>query len=46
VLLRDRLVTALDAYGEGTAAEDDVTFVLCQFDPPVSRPQAQGRGAA
>ncbi len=46
VLLRDRLVTTLDAYGEGTAAEDDVTFVLCQFDPPMSRPQALGRGAA
>ncbi len=46
VMLRDRLVTTLDHYGEGTAAEDDVTFVLCQFDPPMSRPQVQGRGAA
>ncbi len=46
VVLRDRLVTTLDTYGEGTAAEDDVTFVLCQFDPPMSQPQIAGRGAA
>lgn len=46
VTLRDRLVTTLETYGEGSAAEDDLTFVLCQFDPPVSRPQVAGRGAA
>lgn len=37
--LRDRLVTTLDSYGDGHAADDDVTFVLCQFDPPVSNTQ-------
>ncbi len=46
IALRDRLVTTLDNYGEGTAADDDVTFVLCQFDPPMSSPQIAGRGAA
>lgn len=49
IQLRDLLVQALDRYGEGTLAEDDITFVLCQYDPPVNRasgPQAQGRGAA
>ena len=47
IQLRDRLVATLDRYGEGAMAEDDITFVLCQFDPPVSRPQLAGsRGAA
>jgi serine phosphatase RsbU (regulator of sigma subunit) len=47
IQLRDRLVDTLDRYGEGAMAEDDITFVLCQFDPPVSRPQVAGsRGAA
>lgn len=50
VTLRDRLVTTLDKYGEGSNAEDDITFVLCQFDPPVGQPVGQpvsaGRGAA
>jgi hypothetical protein len=46
VRLRDGLVVALERYGDGAIAEDDITFVLCQFDPPVSRPVAAGRGAA
>ncbi|HEY4176642.1 MAG TPA: SpoIIE family protein phosphatase [Kofleriaceae bacterium] len=45
--LRDRLVTTLDSYGEGAPAEDDITFVLCQYDPPVDRTsRVSGRGAA
>lgn len=44
--LRDRLVTTLDTYGDGHAADDDVTFVLCQFDPPVSNSQMSSHGAA
>ncbi|MGE0548337.1 MAG: PP2C family protein-serine/threonine phosphatase [Kofleriaceae bacterium] len=43
--LRDRLVSELDAYAEGSVAEDDITFVLCQFDPE-ARPEVAGRGAA
>ncbi len=52
LVLRDRLVHTLDVYGEGTVAEDDITFVLCQFDPPadrqsrVRRSSSHGRGAA
>jgi serine phosphatase RsbU (regulator of sigma subunit) len=46
VQLRDRVLATLERHAEGVQAEDDVTFVLCQFDPPVSRPVAVGRGAA
>ena len=41
--LRDRVVGMLDRYGDGALAEDDITLVLCHFDPPVS---AVARGAA
>ncbi|MBL9020461.1 MAG: SpoIIE family protein phosphatase [Myxococcales bacterium] len=44
--LRDRLVGALDAYADGHAADDDVTFVLAQFDPPVSSSRISSHGAA
>jgi len=48
--LRDRLVQTLEHYAEGADAEDDITFVLCQFDPPADRasgrPPIAGRGAA
>lgn len=43
--LRDEIVLTLDRYADGAVAEDDITFVLCQFDPPVARSSA-GRGAA
>ncbi|MBA2539267.1 MAG: SpoIIE family protein phosphatase [Deltaproteobacteria bacterium] len=33
VRLRDLLVQTLDQYGDGAIAEDDITFVLCQYDP-------------
>jgi len=46
VQLRDRIVSTLDRYAEGQVAEDDITIVLCQYDPPVSRPQAIVRGVA
>jgi serine phosphatase RsbU (regulator of sigma subunit) len=44
VLLRDRVLAALEVHAEGQVAEDDVTFVLCQYDPPVQR--QSGRDAA
>ncbi len=31
--LIDKVLSALDAFGEGTIADDDITLVLCQFDP-------------
>jgi serine phosphatase RsbU (regulator of sigma subunit) len=43
VHLRDRVLAALDAHAEGELAGDDITFVLCQFDPPPAR--ASGRAA-
>jgi sigma-B regulation protein RsbU (phosphoserine phosphatase) len=42
--LRDLIVHTLDSYAEGAIADDDMTLVLCQFDP-VTRASA-GRGAA
>jgi len=36
VTLRDKLVVALDQYADGKVADDDITFVLCQYDPPAS----------
>jgi len=49
VTLRDRVLAALDRHSEGSMAEDDITFVLCQFDPPArasGRASGMGRGAA
>jgi len=52
VTLRDRIVQAVEQYSEGAVADDDVTLVLCQFDPEqrdqeeAPAPQATGRGAA
>jgi serine phosphatase RsbU (regulator of sigma subunit) len=45
VQLRDRVLQALERHAEGVVAEDDITFVLCQFDPP-ARASGMGRGAA
>lgn len=33
VSLRDRVVHVVEQYAEGAIAEDDVTLVMCQFDP-------------
>ncbi|MFT3697245.1 MAG: SpoIIE family protein phosphatase [Kofleriaceae bacterium] len=49
IALRDRVLSALERHAEGQMAEDDVTFVLCQYDPPVQRQSSHsspGRGAA
>ncbi len=46
VQLRDRLVGQLERYAEGQQADDDITFVLCQFDPYAVRPSRTSRGAA
>ncbi|MEJ7599793.1 MAG: SpoIIE family protein phosphatase [Kofleriaceae bacterium] len=44
VRLRDLIVNTLHDYAEGTNAEDDITLVLCHYDPPAAR--ISGRGAA
>lgn len=44
IRLRDLVVQTLDHYAEGTNADDDITLVLCQYDPPAAR--ISGRGAA
>ena len=44
--LRDLIVRELERYAEGAIAEDDITFVLCQYDPPAVRRESAGRGAA
>jgi serine phosphatase RsbU (regulator of sigma subunit) len=31
--LRDRVVQKVEAYADGSIAEDDITLVMCQFDP-------------
>ena len=42
VTLRDRIVRELEAYAGGVLAEDDITLVLCHYDPQARA----GRGAA
>lgn len=32
--LRDEVRAAIEAYAAGTIASDDITFVLCHYDPP------------
>ncbi len=46
--LRDLVVNTLEAYAEGTLAEDDMTLVLCHYDPAsvANRESVVGRGVA
>ena len=44
--LRDRVIAAVERHAEGLEAEDDITLVLCHFDPPATGQQVTGRGAA
>jgi serine phosphatase RsbU (regulator of sigma subunit) len=34
--LRDKVRTTIDTFAEGTISQDDITFVLCQYDPPAA----------
>ncbi len=36
VAVRDRVLAAVETYAEGVDADDDITFVLCQYDPPAA----------
>jgi sigma-B regulation protein RsbU (phosphoserine phosphatase) len=40
LMLRDRVVRKVEAYAEGSIAEDDITLVMCHFDPEESAPAA------
>jgi len=45
--LCEQVLDALEKHAEGMQADDDITFVLCQFDPPrLSSSTGVGRGAA
>jgi serine phosphatase RsbU (regulator of sigma subunit) len=47
--LRDGLVAELEHYAENTLADDDITFVLCQYDPASvqgGKRESARRGAA
>jgi sigma-B regulation protein RsbU (phosphoserine phosphatase) len=44
VQLRDRVLAALDRHAAGSQADDDITFVLCQFDPPARSKSVTGSG--
>ncbi len=50
VRLRDRVVRSVEHHAEGRLADDDITLVLCQFDPPAADREVAasgaGRGAA
>ena len=37
--LRADVRRAIEAFAAGTVAQDDLTFVLCHYDPPVGSPQ-------
>ena len=34
--LREEVKTAIASFAGGTVSQDDITFVLCQFDPPTA----------
>ena len=47
VQLRDKVLELLERHADGKSAEDDITLVLCQFDPPArTSVSGLGRGAA
>lgn len=49
LMLRDRVVRKVEVYAEGAIAEDDITLVMCHFDPaqaPSPTEHGNGSGAA
>jgi serine phosphatase RsbU (regulator of sigma subunit) len=44
VALRDTVLQALERHAEGKQADDDITFVLCHFDPPARSSTVSGTG--
>ncbi|MBP9087208.1 MAG: SpoIIE family protein phosphatase [Kofleriaceae bacterium] len=45
VAVRDRVLAVVETYAEGVEADDDITFVLCQYDPPAASAQRPIDGA-
>jgi serine phosphatase RsbU (regulator of sigma subunit) len=46
VTLRDQVLRTNELFAEGVSAEDDITFVMCQYDPPVMQQRQSWQGAA
>jgi sigma-B regulation protein RsbU (phosphoserine phosphatase) len=44
IALRDTVLQALERHADGKQADDDITFVLCQFDPPARSSTVSGTG--
>jgi serine phosphatase RsbU (regulator of sigma subunit) len=44
IALRDTVLKALERHAEGKQADDDITFVLCHFDPPARSSTVSGTG--
>ncbi|MCE9580397.1 MAG: SpoIIE family protein phosphatase [Deltaproteobacteria bacterium] len=44
--LRDKVLAVSERFAEGVQAEDDITFVLCQFDPPATGQVARVEAAS
>ena len=44
VRVRDAVLAAVERHAEGTQVGDDITFVLCQFDPPAESTTMSGSG--
>jgi serine phosphatase RsbU (regulator of sigma subunit) len=42
VQLRDRVLAAVEKHADGAQAQDEITFVLCQYDPGRSSQRAVG----
>jgi len=42
VALRDQVLRQNESFAAGIHQEDDITFVLCQYDPPVAHRQSRG----
>lgn len=45
VAVRDHVLALVETYAEGVDADDDITFVLCQYDPPAASEQHPASGA-
>lgn len=42
VTVRDHVLAMVEKHAEGATAQDDITFVLCQYDPPAGARRAVG----